>query len=329
MLATSSRLLRLLTLLQSRRDWTGRELAESLDVTPRTVRKDVERLRSLGYPVEARPGVAGGYRLGVGGSLPPLLLDDDEAVAIAVSLRSAASGPIAGIEDVSVRALMKIEQLLPSHVRHRVRAFRSALAVPSHGPAVDPEVLTRVAAAARDRELLRFDYTTQDGPILHRRAEPHRLVHHLGRWYLLAWDHDRDDWRTFRLDRMRPRSPNGPRFPLRPMPDDAELIRTVEKQVGEAPWRFRARILVHASAEHVRIRMPIPVDVEPLTTDRCAFQPGSDDPDHLAQWLALLGADFDVVDSAPLREALDRLADRLRRAARATDRRLAGHDDPV
>lgn len=315
MLETAARLLRLLTLLQSRRDWSGGELAERLGVTARTVRKDVERLRSLGYPVEARPGVSGGYRLGVGGSLPPLLLDDDEAVAIAVGLRSVAGGSIAGIEDASMRALMKLEQVLPSRVRHRVAAFRSALAVPSRAPVLDPEVLTRVAAAARDRETLRFDYITHGGASSRRRAEPHRLVNHRGRWYLVAWDLDRDDWRTFRLDRLQPRTPNGARFAPRPVPDDVELVRTVEKQVGEATWRFRARVVVHAPAEHVRQRIPIPVDVEPLGAGRCAFEPGSDDVDSLAQWLCLLGADFEVSDSEPLREALTRLSDRLRRAA--------------
>jgi predicted DNA-binding transcriptional regulator YafY len=316
MLETSARLLRLLTLLQSQHDWTGGELAQRLGVTSRTVRKDVGRLRSLGYPVEARPGVAGGYRLGSGGSLPPLLLDDDEAVAIAVGLRSVAGGSIVGIEEASMRALMKLEQVLPSRVRHRVRAFRSALSVPSRAHAVDPEVLMHVAAAARDRETLRFDYTARDGETGRRRAEPHRLVHHRGVWYLAAWDADRAGWRTFRLDRMRLRKPNGPRFAARPAPEDADLLRAVEKQVGEAMWRFRARVVVHAPAEHVRNRIPIPVDVESLGPGRCAFEPGSDDPDNLAGWLALLGADFEVVDSEPLQDALARLADRLRRAAR-------------
>jgi predicted DNA-binding transcriptional regulator YafY len=315
MLDTSARLLRVLTLLQSRRDWRGDELAERLEVTTRTVRKDVERLRSLGYQVEARPGAAGGYRLGAGGSLPPLLLDDDEAVAIAVGLRAGAGGTIAGLEDASMRALLKLEQVLPARMRHRVGAFRTALTVPTRSATVDPETLTTVAAAARDGETLRFDYTGHDRETRRRHAEPHRLVHHRGRWYLVAWDLDRDDWRTFRVDRLRPRTPNGPRFSDRPLPSDAEIIHALEKQVGEATWQVRARVIVHATAEHVRTRIPIPVSVEELEGDRCMFEPGSDDVDRLAQWLCLLDADFEVVDSDPLRDALTRLAARLRRAA--------------
>src|SRR5438552_960708 len=160
MLATSARLLRLLSLLQSRRDWTGTELAARLGVTTRTIRNDVERLRGLGYPIEARPGVAGGYRLGTGGTLPPLLLDDDDAVAVAVGLRTAASGSISGIEETSVRALAKLQQMLPSRLRRRISAFQSyALPMPSGGgPRVDPDVLTVIASACRDHDRLRFDY---------------------------------------------------------------------------------------------------------------------------------------------------------------------------
>ena len=184
MLQTSARLLRLLSLLQARTAWSGRELADRLGVTARTVRHDVERLRSLGYPVHASPGVGGGYRLGAGADLPPLLLDDEEAVAVAVGLRTAASGGVvAGIEEISIRALAKLEQVLPSRLRHRVAALQaSTVEVPAPGPTVDPEVLTAVAGACRDHQRLRFDYRDHDGLASLRSVEPHRLVHDRGRW---------------------------------------------------------------------------------------------------------------------------------------------------
>ncbi|RCV50191.1 helix-turn-helix transcriptional regulator, partial [Marinitenerispora sediminis] len=192
MLETSARLLRLLSLLQTHRDWTGAELADRLGITTRTVRRDVEKLRTLGYPVHAAPGVAGGYRLGAGAALPPLLLDDDEAVAVAVGLRTAAGGTVAGIEESSVRALAKLEQVLPSRLRHRVTTLHAVtVAVPDSGAAVAPDVLTAIAAACRAHERLRFDYRDHAGQPSVRDVEPHRLVHTGRRWYLVAWDTDR------------------------------------------------------------------------------------------------------------------------------------------
>src|SRR6516164_7352440 len=271
---TSARLLRLLSLLQTRRDWTGTELAARLGVTTRTIRHDVDRLRGLGYPVDARPGVSGGYRLGTGGVLPPLLLDDEEAVAVAVGLRTAASGSIAGIEETSVRALAKLQQVLPAGLRRRVSAFQSyALPVPSRGPQVDPDVLTVIASACRDHERLRFDYRAHSGAPSRRSVEPYRLVHDRPRWYLVAWDTDREDWRTFRVDRMEPRTPAGPRFAPRPLPPDPEIAAQVAGAAREAAWRYRARVTVHAPAAYVRDRLPIPVPVESLGEDRCTFEP--------------------------------------------------------
>src|SRR5687768_4750127 len=209
-MGTSARLLRLLSLLQAPRDWTGAELAERLEVSPRTIRNDVERLRGLGYPVHATRGSIGGYRLAAGATLPPLLLDDEEAVAVAVGLRTAAGGTVAGIEETSVRALAKLEQVLPSRLRHRVNALQSfTVPVPPDrpGPTVDPAVLTVLAAACRDAERLRFDYRGHDGSATVRSVEPHRLVSWGRRWYLVAWDVDRQDWRTFRVDRIAPRTP--------------------------------------------------------------------------------------------------------------------------
>ena len=319
MLETSARLLRLLSLLQARPDWTSTELAERLGVTTRTVRNDVDRLRRLGYPVLARQGVAGGYRLGAGGALPPLLLDDDEAVAIAIGLRTTASGSVAGMEETSVRALAKLQQVLPSRLRHRISAFGShALPMPARGPRVDPDALTVIAGACRNHERLRFEYQAHSGAASRRVVEPYRLVNDRQRWYLLAWDVDRADWRTFRVDRMRPKPPTGPRFTPRELPPEREITARMARGIGEATWRYRARVIVHAPAQHVRDRLPIPVDVEPLGDDRCAFEPGSDHPQMLALYLGMLDADFEIVDSPELVAALRQLADRYHRAIDAS-----------
>ncbi len=315
MLETSARLLRLLSLLQARRDWTSTELATRLGVTTRTIRNDMDRLRSLGYPVDARPGAGGGYRLGTGGALPPLLLDDDEAVAVAVGLRTAASGSIAGIEETSVRALAKLQQMLPSRLRHKVSAFQTyALPMPPRGPQVDPDVLTVIASACRDHERLRFDYRAHSGAASRRSVEPYRLVNDRRRWYLVAWDTDRDAWRTFRADRIEPRTPPGPRFRPRALPPDREIAARVARGAGEATWRYRARVIVYAPAAYVRGRLPIPVEVESLGEDQCAFEPGSDHPEMLALYLAMLDADFKIVDSPELVDALRKLARRYQRA---------------
>lgn len=315
MLETSARLLRMLSLLQSRRDWTGAELASRLGVTTRTIRNDVDRLRRLGYPVQARPGVAGGYRLGTGGTLPPLLLDDDEAVAVAIGLRTAASGSIAGIEETSVRALTKLLQVLPSRLRQRVDAVRShMMPMPSPGPLVDPDVLTVIAGACRDHERLRFDYRSHAGTDSRRSVEPYRLVNDRRRWYLLAWDVDQDAWRTFRVDRVELRTPTGPHFTPRALPPDQEIAARVARGVGEATWGYRARVIVHAPAMQVQERLPIQADIESLARDRCTFEPGSDDPQTLALYLGMLDADFEIVDSPELVDALRTLAERYLRA---------------
>lgn len=259
--------------------------------------------------------MAGGYRLGTGGALPPLLVDDEEAVAIAVGLRTAATGSIAGIEETSVRALTKLQQMLPARLRHRVSAFQAyALPVPSSGPRVDPDVLTMIASACRDHERLRFDYQAHSGGPSRRSVEPYRLVNDRQRWYLVAWDADRDAWRTFRVDRIEPRPPAGPRFTPRPLPPDPEIAAQVARGAGQATWRYRARVIVDAPAAYVRGRLPIPVDVESLDDDRCAFEPGSDHPEMLALYLGMLDADFTVVDSPELVAALGQLARRYQRA---------------
>jgi predicted DNA-binding transcriptional regulator YafY len=314
MVRTSARLLRLLSLLQARADWSGAELADRLGVTTRTVHNDVERLRSLGYPVHASRGVGGGYRLGAGAALPPLLLDDDEAVAVALGLRTAANGSVTGIEETSLRALAKLEQVLPSRLRHRVRAMQAAtVEVPVAGPTVDPDVLTAVAAACRDQQRLRFDYRDHDGSASVRTVEPYRLVHDRGRWYLVAWDVDRQDWRTFRADRVRPRIPTGPRFAPRD-PPGGDVTTWLLRGVGAATWRYRARVRVHAPAGQLAGRLPPAVVLEAVDERSCVATVGSDTPGMLAVYLGLLGADFEVDGPPELVEELGALADRYRRA---------------
>jgi predicted DNA-binding transcriptional regulator YafY len=228
MLDTSVRVLRLLAILQSRPWWSGADLAERLDVTSRTVRNDIERLRILGYRVDSLTGPAGGYRLGAGDALPPLLLDEEEGVAVAVGLAAAASGSVAGVEESALRALAKLEQTLPASARARVDALRSSIEFsPDDGPVVDAATLTTVAAAAHNSETLRFDYRGRGGEASVRHTEPHTLVHSGSRWYLLAWDLDRDDWRIFRIDRIEPRMPTRKRVAPRESPEGgaAEYVR--------------------------------------------------------------------------------------------------------
>jgi predicted DNA-binding transcriptional regulator YafY len=318
MLETSARLLRLLALLQTRREWNGPQLAEALSVTTRTVRKDINRLRALGYPVNASAGVAGGYRLGAGTSLPPLLLDDEEAVAVTVGLRTAAaSGGVAGIEETSRRALAKLEQVLPAHLHRRVSSLHdSSVAIAPPSAAVPAGHLTAIAAAIRDHERLRFDYEDHRGRAALRTVEPHRLVHTRGRWYLVAWDIEHDDWRTFRADRMQPRAGTGPRFTPRSDPG-GDLAGYVQRGIGSAMWRHRARVKVHAPAQAVIARVPPAVIVEEIDEHACFANVGSGSAHELAMWLALLDADFDAGHDPELARELRALADRLARGAGA------------
>ncbi|WP_026119465.1 helix-turn-helix transcriptional regulator [Nocardiopsis ganjiahuensis] len=314
MLETSARLLELLSLLQLKRDWTGSELAGRLEVSPRTVRADIGKLRSLGYPVDARPGVAGGYRLAAGTAMPPLLLDDDEAVAVAVGLGTVATQR-RGVEETSLTALAKLEQVLPSRLRRRVEAVREATSVvPGAEPPLDLSVLGAVAAAIRGRERLRFGYTKPGAAEGARHTEPQRLVSWGPLWYLLAWDLDRDDWRIFRVDRMVAHAPTGARFRPRAVPAD-DVVEYVVGRVSKASWKYRARVLVHAPAAEVAAKIPLPVGVEAVDESTCRVELGSDDPDGLALWLTQLDADIEVIDGDELAAAFDRLARRLRRAA--------------
>jgi predicted DNA-binding transcriptional regulator YafY len=318
MLQTSARLLRLLSLLQARAGWSGAELADELGVTTRTVRNDVQRLRDLGYPVQASPGVGGGYRLGAGAALPPLLLDDEEAVAVAVGLRTAAGASVTGIQETSIRALAKLEQVLPSRLRHRVHSLQAAtVEIPAPGPTVDAAVLTAVAAACRDHQRLRFDYRDHDGSASVRTVEPHRLVHDRGRWYLVAWDGERADWRTFRADRIQPRVPTGPRFVPRE-PPGGDVATYLLRGVGAATWRYRAQVTVHAPATVAAGRLPPAVLVDAVDDHTCIIHVGSDTPQMLAAYLGMLDADFEVDGPPELVEQLATLSDRYRHAIPGT-----------
>ena len=316
MLSTSERLLRVLTLLETRRDWSGAELAQRLEVTTRTIRNDMARLRALGYPVAAAPGVAGGYRLGSGAELPPLLLDDEEAVAVAVALRSSAGGGVSGIDETAIRALVKLEQVLPSRLRRRVSALQGyTVAISGSGPTVDPHVLAVIAAACRDCEVLRIDYRKHDGTESTRSVEPFRLVNLGRRWYLVAWDRDRRAWRTFRVDRMQLRSPNGPRFAPREPPAD-DVGEYVKRNVRSAPIAYRALVTVHAPAAVIVERVPRDVVVEPVDDYNCVVHAGSNTLEMLALYLGMLDADFTVTEPPELVARLSKLAERYSSATR-------------
>jgi len=314
-MTTSGRLLELLSLLQGRRDWPGSELADRLEVSGRTIRRDVERLRELGYPVESLTGPSGGYRLRAGSAMPPLLLDDEEAIAIAVGLRTAARASVAGIEEAAVRALVKLEQVLPAHLRRRVGALGSAtFTLPVVGPTVEPQHLTVIAAACRDTERLRFGYRSREGVDSRREVEPHALVNHGRRWYLVAWDRGRDAWRTFRVDRLARPASTGLRFTPRrlPAPDAAVFV---EQSITAAPNRFEAVVTLRVAAEEIAGRVPAYWgSIEPIDARHCSFRTGDDDLNSLGLRIAMLGVDFEVQEPPELLEQLRGLSRRLARA---------------
>jgi predicted DNA-binding transcriptional regulator YafY len=317
MAATSSRTLRLLSLMQSRRHWAGGELADRLGVSVRTLRRDVDRLRELGYPVEARRGVEGGYTLAAGAALPPLVLDDDEAVALALGLQAAALGGVAGMAESSVRALAKVVQVMPVRLRRRVDALRQMTVAadwgsPS-GPTVDPGVLTTVALACRDVERLEFAYTAAAGRRTERLVEPYRLVALGRRWYLVAYDLGRQDWRSFRVDRLdRPRG-TGARFGPRRFPagDAATFVR---ERIEVLPAAYAVEAHVRAPAAEIRRRIGRWATVEDADGG-CRVRVDADNLDWPATALAVAGAEFTVVSPPELRERLRELAHRLARAA--------------
>jgi predicted DNA-binding transcriptional regulator YafY len=309
---TAERALALLGLLQQRRIWTGPELAERLGVTTRTVRRDVERLRSLGYPVHAGQGVGGGYQLGPGQDLPPLLLDDEEAIATAVSLLTG----VDGVADAASRALAKLDRVLPARLRHEVRALAGAVESFGGGRTpVDPELIMTLARACRDEVELGFDYPSGGGEPgresthARRRAEPYRLVASDRRWYLFAYDLDRDDWRTFRVDRMSEVSARTWRFRPRTAPDAAAYV---QEAVASRVYPHQARFLVKAPASTVRAQLPASAAVvRPVADDRCEAVSGAGSLDFVLMHMVLLGHDLQVLDPPSLKERCEVLARRL------------------
>ncbi|MEE1792866.1 WYL domain-containing protein [Streptomyces sp. BE308] len=325
---TSARLLSLLSLLQARRDWPGALLAERLEISPRTVRRDVDRLRELGYPILAVKGPDGGYRLDVGTELPPLLFDDEQAVALAVALQVATTTTIAGIEEAAARALTIVRQVMPARLRHRIDTLQvTAVERPAArpDPQVDSRVLMAIGAAVHAREVLRFDYTPtsppgEGGRCVHtppRRVQPHHLVTRGGRWYLVAWDLDREDWRTFRADRLTPRTPTGPRFTPRELPggDVAAFVAgRFRGSDGSGDWPCRGEVILDLPAAVVSGYTRDAV-VEEIGPTRCRLVMGSWSWPGLAASLGRFDADIEVVGPPELKDAFAHLARRYADAA--------------
>jgi predicted DNA-binding transcriptional regulator YafY len=313
---TTGRVLQLLGLLQSRRVWSGEELAERLGVTGRSVRRDVDRLRELGYPVHASKGHGGGYQLGAGAALPPLLLDPEEAVAMAVCLRVAAGGSVAGVGESALRALSKLDQVMPSRLRAQVSAVHDAtvtLTSEQQAGVVEPDVLMTLARASRDHEHVTLTYTDIRGAVTERRLEPYQLVTTGRRWYLLGFDRDRDDWRSLRLDRMSEVRALGSTFRPREAPDAASYVR---RAITASPYRYVARVRYHAPAGVVaQTFSAASVQIEPEGPDTCVLTTGADNAEGMIPWLAMPGVDFEVLSPPEVVEAVRVVAERLARAA--------------
>ncbi|WGY03382.1 MULTISPECIES: YafY family protein [unclassified Nocardioides] len=312
-MSTSARMLRLLSLLQTHRFWSGGDLAERLEVSDRTLRRDVERLRDLGYDVDAVRGAAGGYQLRAGGAMAPLLLDDDEAVAVAVGLRAAANGGVPGFEDTTLQALTKVIALMPPRLRRRMGALQTQTeGLPwSGGPPLDPTVLTTLAQACRDDEVVTFAYTAYDGTSTTRRVEPHRLVNLGRRWYLVAHDRERQDWRSFRVDRLADvPATTGQRFRPREIPG-GDAAQYVSRGLRNRPQRHHVRIVVQAPAAEVDAVMGRWGEVEPLGAATCRMTMNTDTLDWPVLVLANLDHDFEVEEPAELNALITRLAARV------------------
>jgi predicted DNA-binding transcriptional regulator YafY len=315
MLPTSARLLRLLTLMQTRPAWVGADLARRLEVTDRTLRRDVDKLRSLGYPVQSTVGTGGGYRLGAGTSLPPLLFDNDEAVAVVLGLRTNTAGN--NVEEASARALAKLEQLLPTRLRRRIAALQTAIVSVPRGnlPAVNPRTLTALAASCHERHRVAFDYLGNSGETSRRSVEPHRLVHTGRRWYLVAWDVNRGDWRTFRVDRVGTVTESGAPFAARPPPDE-DLARYVSKGAAVAAYPVRARVVLLAPLARAAEALPPQYGhLESLDAGRCVATLGGRTYKDIVIWLGYLGLEFEVLEPPGLIAELRTQAQRYARAA--------------
>ncbi|WP_225838177.1 YafY family protein, partial [Streptomyces sp. NK08204] len=324
---TPARLLQLLSLLQTPREWPGGELAERLGVSRRTVRRDIDRLRELGYPVQASKGSDGGYRLVAGKAMPPLVLDDEEAVAIAVGLRAGAGHAVEGVDEASLRALAKLEQVLPTRLRRRVSTLQAATTqlTSGDGASIAPETLTVMASAVAGHERLRFAYRDKEGGESRRLTEPHRLVSTGRRWYLVAYDLDRADWRTFRVDRVSEPFATGVRFAPRELPEGsaAEYLRRSIRQRQET-YTFEVRFA--GPVEAVATRLPAWVG-EPEQDERggCVLRGTSGDPvEWLAVRLAMVGYEFEVRGPEALAECVSELGERLSRAGQRGQAGQAG-----
>ena len=348
MLQSSARLLHLLSLLQSRRFWTGAELAERLEVTPRTLRRDVERLRSLGYPVDATPGVAGGYQLAAGARLPPLQLQDDEALAVSIALRTATGSAVSGIEEAALRALVKLERVLPPRLRDRIHALRAAISpLPRATPLVDVNVLCTLADACNERVQVHFQYPTRHGDATsttsgatptateappstdpaapsgarsERCVDPVGLVHSSARWYLVAWDHWRADWRTFRVDRICGSIACGARFTPRSLPEDGDLNAYVRRSIARGTHSHQARIRLYASLAQLRPRIPAQAGALSQVDEHCCLLTTAVySVDWLGGWLTSLCVDFEVEQPEELIDYLRQQHARLGRALQGSD----------
>ncbi|GAA5107533.1 YafY family protein [Alloalcanivorax gelatiniphagus] len=315
-MSTSERMLRLLSLLQTHRYWPGPELSDRLEVSARTLRRDVDRLRELGYTVDAVRGAAGGYQLRAGGSLPPLLLEDEEAVAVAVGLRSAAAGSVAGMDDWSVQALSKVLSLMPPRLRRQMDAVASQTESPGPwegAPVFDAAVLTTLAQACRDSEVLRFDYAAREAEVSHRRVEPLRLVSLGRRWYLVAYDRDRLDWRSFRLDRIADPEPTGQRFRPRELPAE-DALAFVQQGIRRMPQRYAVRVRVATDADELATRVGRWATVT-ADGEGCVLEMNVDDLDWPVMVLAGSGADFVVESPRELAEKVAEVGARFSRTA--------------
>lgn len=315
MIDTSSRLLRLLSVLQARSFWAGADLAERLEITSRTLRRDIDRLRSLGYVIEATSGPGGGYQLGKGSHLPPLMLDDDEAVAVTVALRSAADG-FAGLGETALSVLTKLDQLLPARLRKRVGALQAMTVSVGGGavPSLDPELLTTIAAACRDRERIEMQYRGRGAEVSTRKVEPLRLAHTGSRrWYLLAWDLGREDWRTFRVDRIEGIEALGVRFAAREPPGD--VASYVAESISHAPYRHRVVVKLRGSVSELAAKVPPWCGVlEAIDDESCLLRTGAESVEGLVCQLILTGTGFELVEPRSLLPKIRRVVQRLERA---------------
>lgn len=325
MITSSARLLQLLALLQLRREWTGAELAERLEVTDRTIRRDIDKLRDLGYPIAASAGLAGGYRLGSGARLPPLLLDDDEALAVALGLAAVAVSPVSGVSEASVRALTKLEQVLPSRLRRRFVMLKSAITrLGGPADAVDPRYLTDISAAIASRRQVAFEYEQAGGARTRRIVEPYHLVDSGQRWYLVAWDVARSDWRTFRIDRLRTRPRERARYAPRrlPAPDVADYV---QQAISRAPYRYDITVRLHAPATALAGRLhPSAGQLREERQGVSILRAGWDDLDAFLGHILGLDVRFEVLGPAEVVERMHAISARLADAAGGARRRDGG-----